>query len=78
VPRTVDVLGRYDETWYGRLMSMDLDLALVRKRRRVVSLEESQRWNRDLATAIDTFYMAADAIEDVSSNQQRHICADDW
>jgi hypothetical protein len=41
-------------------------------------MEESQCSKCDLATTIDTFYMAADAIEDVSSNQQGDICADDW
>jgi hypothetical protein len=52
--------------------------ALIRMRRHIVSMEESQCSKCDLATTIDTFYMAADTIEDVSSNQQGDICADDW
>jgi hypothetical protein len=53
-------------------------MALTQVRRHGVSFGRVTCSSRDFAAAIDTSHMATDAIKYVSSNQQGHICADDW
>jgi hypothetical protein len=56
----------------------ELQMALTQVRRHGVSFGRVTCSSRDFAAAIDTSHMATDAIKYVSSNQQGHICADDW